>query len=513
MTSDTAEVQEQTKTTGSNRSRKLVYTVLPVLAVLAVATLLRFWQLDRIGFNSDEAVYTGTAASIAGNSSLSPYFPIFRAHPVLFQMLLSLFMQGHVSDWTARALAAGIGVLTVALTYFLGRRMYGHWAGVIGALILAVMQYHVIVSRQVLLDGLMTLFATGVLYCVVRYSETLALRWLLATGAVMGATILSKETSIALLGGLFIHFALTPAIRIRLGQLLLAIGVMVAVAVAFPLALTISGHSSSGQNYLLWQLFRRANHPYAFYLQVVPQAIGFVAIAAAVAGLFWLRRERTWRERLLICWAIVPCVFFTVWPVKGYQYLLPVAPVIAILAGRFIASLGGSQIVAGHRTRGMAIRIVATVIVVGSLLVPTWITINAQPSGQALAGTGGVAGGREAGVWLRDNVPPGAELLAIGPSMANILEFYGGHKVEALSVSPNPLSRNPSYTPVANPDRSVRSGEFQFLVWDSYTAARTGFFSDSLKKLISKYHAVPVFSTGGSAKSGPSVIIYRVGAA
>src|SRR3978361_420451 len=144
MTSDTAEVQEQTTTTGSNRSRKLVYTVLPVLAVLAVATLLRFWQLDRIGFNSDEAVYTGTAASIAGNSSLSPYFPIFRAHPVLFQMLLSLFMQGHVSDWTARALAAGIGVLTVALTYFLGRRMYGHWAGVIGALILAVMQYHVI---------------------------------------------------------------------------------------------------------------------------------------------------------------------------------------------------------------------------------------------------------------------------------------------------------------------------------------------------------------------------------
>src|SRR5438128_2741744 len=100
MTSDIA-VQDQAAPT-SDRSRRVAQVVLPVLAVLALATLLRFWQLDRIGFNSDEAVYTGTAASIAGNTSLSPYFPIFRAHPVLFQMLLSLFLQGHVSDWTAR---------------------------------------------------------------------------------------------------------------------------------------------------------------------------------------------------------------------------------------------------------------------------------------------------------------------------------------------------------------------------------------------------------------------------
>ena len=58
----------------------------------ALAAFLRFWQLDAVGFNSDEAVYTGTAASIAGNPAMLPIFPIFRAHPVLFQMLLSLFL-------------------------------------------------------------------------------------------------------------------------------------------------------------------------------------------------------------------------------------------------------------------------------------------------------------------------------------------------------------------------------------------------------------------------------------
>ena len=313
---------------------------LPVLAVLAVAGFLRFWQLDAVGFNSDEAVYTGTAASIAGNTSLSGIFPIFRAHPVLFQMLLSLLLKNEVSDGTARALPALIGVCTVAVTYLLGRRLYGHGSGLIGALFLAVMTYHVVVSRQVLLDGLMTLCATGVLYCMVRYSETSSLRWLLATGAMMGATVLAKETSIVLVGGLYAYFALTPAIRLRFRHLVAAGLTTIAVVMAFPVALSLSGQSSVGQNYLLWQLFRRSNHPLDFYLTVVPSAVGFLVLAAAIGGLVWIRHENTWRERLLVCWCLVPIAFFTLWPVKGYQYLLPIAPVAAILlAGEALLAL------------------------------------------------------------------------------------------------------------------------------------------------------------------------------
>jgi 4-amino-4-deoxy-L-arabinose transferase-like glycosyltransferase len=175
------------------------------------------------------------------------------------------------------ALPAAIRVMTVALTYALGRRLYGHGAGLIGAVILAVMPYHVVVTRQVLLDGLMTLCATGVLYCIVRYSETIALRWLLAAGAMMGATILSKETSVVLAGGLYAYFALTPAVRIKFRHLLLASATTIVVVLAFPLALTLSGKASTGQNYLLWQLFRRSNHPLDFYLTVVPAAAGYLA--------------------------------------------------------------------------------------------------------------------------------------------------------------------------------------------------------------------------------------------
>ena len=41
--------------------------------------------------------------------------------------------------------------------------------------------------------------------------------------------------------------------------------------------------------------------------------------------------------------------------------------------------------------------------------------------------------------------------MTIGPSMANLVQFYGRRQAYGLSVSPNPLNRNPSYEPLAEP--------------------------------------------------------------
>jgi 4-amino-4-deoxy-L-arabinose transferase-like glycosyltransferase len=492
-------------------------SALPLGAVLAVASFFRFWQLGAVGFNSDEAVYTGTAGSIAGDETLRSMFPVFRAHPLLLQLLISFTMHGHVSDWAPRAVTAAIGVLAVAATYGLGRKLYGNAAGLIAALLLAVMPYHVLVSRQVLLDGLMTLLAMLVLYCTIRYSETGALSWMLAAGASMGATILAKETSIVLIGGLYAYFTLSPAVRVRLRHVAAGLLMTAVVVVAFPLSLAVAGRSNTGQNYLLWQLFRRSNHEMSFYAKVVPPAVGWVVLGLALIGLVWLRTENTWRERLLLCWVIVPIGFFTLWPVKGYQYLLPVAPVAAMLAGRTISRIG--TIARGRRARPLAIiaMLTATALTVASLAVVSWPKLNPSRSYSYLAGTGGVPGGREAGQWLYNNVPIGAKVLTIGPSMANILEFYGHRRAYALSVSPSPNSRNPAYVPVPNPDLALRQGQFQYLVWDVYTASRTPSFASKMNDLVKRFHGVAVFTSAVTAErpNGQdlpyrTVVIYQV---
>jgi len=127
-----------------------------------------------------------------------------------------------------------------------------------------------------------------------------------------------------------------------------------------------------------------------------------------------------------------------------------------------------------------------------------------------------VPGGREAGAWVADHVPAGAQLLAIGPSMANIIQFYGHHKSMGLSVSTNPLYRNPVYEPVDNPDLHIRHGELKYLVWDSYSASRSSFFSDRLITYAERYHGQVVHqefvtvSTSQGDLQRAVIIIYEV---
>jgi 4-amino-4-deoxy-L-arabinose transferase-like glycosyltransferase len=488
-------------------------------ATLVAAAAIRLWRLDALGFNSDEAVYAGTAAAIAGDDQLGQFFPIFRAHPILFQSLLSLLYSLGVGDFGARALSAAIGVATVALTYAFGRRLYGSVAGLLAAGLLAVMPYHVVVTRQVLLDGLMCLGATLSLYCVYRYAESISLVWLLAAGAALGLTVLAKETAIVLIGGLYVFFSLTPMVWRRLNHVWLSLGLTGAVVAVYPAVLALSHHAGTGGNYLLWQLVRRSNHGPLFYATDVSPAIGWGALAAAVIGLVCLRRENTWRERLLLSWVVAPVVFFSLWPVKGYQYLLPVAPIVAVLAARTLART--IELAWHRRYRLMApAQVFAVLLVVGilaSLAVPAARQVTSTGQSTFLAGTGGLPGGRSAGQWLDRNVPAGAQILAIGPSMANVLQFYGHRRVLALSINPNALSHNPSYVAVPNPDLALREGEFQYIVWDSYTADRSPFFAAKALHLVDKYHGVveftatiPITTGSGQPTVTPIIVIFKV---
>jgi hypothetical protein len=487
-------------------------------AGLVFAGVLRFWHLDAQGYNSDEAVYAGQGAAIANNASLEPFFPVFRAHPLLFQTLLSLGYRISESDLMGRSMAAAFGIGTIFLTYKTARLLYGRRPAQIATLLIALMPYDVLVSRQVLLDGPMTFFATLSLYLVALFATSGRRTYLYAAGGAMGLTILSKETSILIVGGLFAFFALSPEIRTRTRDLFYSFGLMAAVALAYPLSLHFAGHAQTGQSYLAWQLFRRPNHGWSFYPSVVPLAIGPAVVGAALAGMWILRRNTTWRETLLLSWIIFPAVFFQLWPVKGFQYLLPAAPPIAIMAARLLGLWQPSGFVV-QRLRIPRTWLVglATVTIAASLGAATWQRIQPPTDGTFLAGSGGIPGGPEMGHWMRTHVPKGAEFLAIGPSMANLISFYGRRKAYGISVGPNPLRRNPAYEPIGNPDLAIRRNELQYLVWDAFSARRTAFFSSLLLRYAKRYNgrvvhteAAKVRTRDGSLVERPLIVVYEV---
>lgn len=486
--------------------------MVPLTAVLTLGLVVRLLWINSVGFNSDEAVYAGQAASIAGDEELFPYFPIFRAHPLLYQTTVSLVYQFGTVDVLGRLVSVAFGVATIALTYALGRTLYGPRVGLLAAAVVAVMPYQVVVTRQVLLDGPMVTFSTLALLMTAQYGRTRQGGWLVAAGAALGLTCLTKETGALLVGSVYAFLALAQQLGTRLRTALLALGVWILVFAPYPLSLKFAKRGDTGQNFLAWQLFRRPNHDWKFYAEVVPPALGWGVVAAAVAGLILARTRWSWRETLLCCWIVVPVVVFEIWAVKGFQYLLPISTPVAVLAaaGVFRLSRRGSRW-RGLVTTGLVVAVLAT------CLVPTIARIRPSDSDTFLAGSGGVPGGRETGLWVRDNIPEGAQMLALGPSMANIIEFYGRRRVYGLSVSTNPLNRNPTYTPIPNPDLAIRRNTLQYLVWDSFSADRSPFYSAKLRRYVERYNgraihvaSVPVRGDDGETVTKPVIIVYEV---
>lgn len=513
-----------TRAVAATRFNEVVLSRVILALALAAGTWLRLWQINAMGYNTDEAVYAGQAAAISGVPVLKNIFPVFRAHPLLVQFVLSLIYRVYFSDLVGRLFAVAVGLGTVYLTYLIGKTLYGRLPGALAAAVLAVVPYHVVVSRQLLLDGPMVFFSTLTMYMLARFGKSQKSAWLYASGVTMGLTFLTKETGIILLGAVFVFLALSPDVRIRMRDLILAVILLIVVSVPFPLSIFLAGGSSTGRNYLTWQLFRQPNHPWTFYLQILPSALGIVLILVAVLGLIVLWRERSWREVLLLSWIIVPFAFFQIWPVKGYQYLLPIAPSVAILAGRLVSKLVNHGQRAHYPARSPAYFSVPPVLswlVAGGLLfslgTASWQQVQPATSSLFLAGTGGVPGGREAGAWIVENVPGNATFMTIGPSMANIIEFYGQRKAFGLSVSPNPLHRNPSYEPIINPDSQIRNSDLQYIVWDSFSASRSPFFSDHVLAYVKKYNGHVVHTESITVNDGhgnmvvtPVIIIYEV---
>jgi len=490
---------------------------LTLVAILLFGLLVRTWNLMALGFNSDEAVYAGQASSIAGNLELLPYFPIFRAHPLLFQTLISIPYQFVVSPLVGRLMSVAFGLGTIVLVFLVGKTLYTKQVGLIAALIIAVMPYHVVVTRQILLDGPLAFFATLSLLFLAHYGRTKNLMWFYAAFAAMGLTVLAKETGVIMFGAIYIFVALLGTVKVR--HMVAASLLWFIVVLPYPVSVAMSGRTSTGGQFIAWQLFRRANHPWYFYFREVPPAVGILVLVFAVVALVYMRKRWSWTETLLTSWVAIPVIFFVLFPVKGFQYLLPVAIPIAVLAAVGLTSVSKVNMSIGRwRIKAPALTYIGVAVVAVSLLISTVAKIdpNSQ-STEFLAGSGGVPGGREAGLWVGENTPEGAQILTLGPSMANIIQFYGDRKAFGLSVSPNPLHRNPVYEPINNPDLRIRSNDLQYVIWDSYSASRSSFFSERLLGYTERYNGrivhtqfVEVPTAAGESVEKPVIIIYEV---
>ncbi|HET9279083.1 MAG TPA: glycosyltransferase family 39 protein, partial [Flavitalea sp.] len=211
------------------------------IGVTVIAFLFRGFATGNIpGFLTGDEASSGIYAAEFLKGNWNNIFTVgWYSFPSLFYFIQSAFIRflGQTTE-ALRILSAIVGALTVGTVYLCGKAMFGHRAGILGALCLSALHFHIHFSRLGLnnvWDSLWYTIVVGALWYGWERNHRGA--YLLA-GLALGLSQYFYVSSKGLFGILLLGFIVAFFVRrIRLYQALPSLVLMFAVAVAviFPL--------------------------------------------------------------------------------------------------------------------------------------------------------------------------------------------------------------------------------------------------------------------------------------
>ncbi len=279
-------------------SRTWVRTAAWFLLILTVAASLRFYNIQHAGvFAMDEARYLLDAdakriemqhlleiarlkfAERAGGPEfrLADYLPQMHAdlaeHGVFFPKTLFYYLAGAMMlctgfvTWSGAAIQALFGVLSVAMLFFLVRRVHSTRAALAAAAILALSAFHLYYSRTAYTQCLPGFFVLAALAAHARWGTGQGgVAWLFVAGLALGAGLWGAYQTLALVPALACtHLyvsALAPDFWARVRRVFAAAFVGLGAAAALLVA--------EAPTYPLILLFRAfgMEYPHATYLEL-----------------------------------------------------------------------------------------------------------------------------------------------------------------------------------------------------------------------------------------------------
>ncbi len=496
--------------------------LLVVISILVIASDVRFWDIGDVGFNNDEAVYSGQAASLAGYEQFQKHFSLTRAHPLLFQFIVSiLYYFFGVSDVAARLVSATFGTLTILVLYLTGRLLYDKKVAVAAALVTAVLPYHIIVTKQAMVDVPLSFFFVLTVYFMAKYMNARTHKsntyidgnriWLYGIGASCGLSFLSKEVGILTLIASIVFMTITKRLKFNiLVKLVTTFTAVISPHIIFIL--------SSGERvftkilYFNWQTNRPPNHSVDFYFEVLGMALGYVLGILLIVSIIYSIKNRKDSNLLLLTFIVIPFIFFQLWSTKGYHYLVSLIPLAVLLTTSFILTSNWMKRLPYNRL------VSATLIIAIILSTSNIVNLNLFDSKETkyLAGMGGLPNAKETAIWIKENTHKDSTIMTIGPTMGNVIKFYSNRDAVYLNLNPNRSQHNPAYTPIEDAELLITSGRIDYLVYDKYSERRSLETADKLYYFVNKYDIIPVYvdyetrrTPTGKVITEPAVIVYR----
>jgi 4-amino-4-deoxy-L-arabinose transferase-like glycosyltransferase len=340
-------------------SRRRAPVALFIVGLSAVVAAAMFVDLGRADFwDPGESRYVETVREmiISGNW-LDPtlnFTHYYDKPPAFFWLVAGAFTLFGRTEWAARLPSALAAVLTIGIVVAFAWRRVGRRAALGAGLVLATTAQFVALGRSVRIDMLLTLLTTATLLQAFmvwehRNDETAAeppLNWPLYVCPAVG--LLLKGPVAVLLPALVLG-AFLGATRTRVPLRHLRPGWIAWVALGAVAAFYVV-QGVRAPDYLwafLWQhnvgrFVGRAlaghAEPIWFYFWILP--VTFLPWTLFLPGTFWHVQRRARRgdalATLLLCWIVVPFVFFTLSRAKLATYLLPIFPALALGSAAYL---------------------------------------------------------------------------------------------------------------------------------------------------------------------------------
>ena len=348
-----------------------------MLLVLCLGAVPRFWSLDwdhdpqaatYQSVHPDEATLVSAAGdlrhglkpSISSYGALSLYLPWLATRPLTW-------LGGEPFDvtdddsirWTylvVRSISAAGSVLSLWLTWALGRRLGGDRAGLLGAAFLAVSVLPIQQAHFYTVDASFTAATLlGLLAALRLASNQSVLAWVLA-GIVAGTTAALRINGLLLLipvaaAGLIPlwHGRTLAAVRCTAARGALAGGAaLLTLLVLQPYMLLDPDHyfAYGGMNNLrsvvtiavgemprIWTLYDSAQTPLLFHLgDLLFHGLGPALQGVGLAGFAYQAWRRRTEDIIVLVWVAALLLLLSHLEAKNARYMLPVVPVLCVSA-------------------------------------------------------------------------------------------------------------------------------------------------------------------------------------
>ncbi|MDA0711144.1 MAG: tetratricopeptide repeat protein [bacterium] len=267
----------------------------------------------------------------------------------------------------ARGISAGLGTLTVVLTFLLGRRIGDTTTGLVSAFFLTFCVGHIQQCHYFTVDIFLTFWVTLALVLVMFLPSSRVAPYL-GTGVAVGIAAGTRLVGTGMVVPFLLAHLLAPsgvkALPATTGKFGLSLAPFRSRRVWQKMAITLAGvvvlflicepyllldpdlffsdsdarrlipsmQIASGERVHMWTLFDFSTTPYLFYLtHILRDALGYPLELSALVGILLILRQRTTPGLLLLGWLIPYFLLVGGLHTKPIRYATPMIPALCIL--------------------------------------------------------------------------------------------------------------------------------------------------------------------------------------